>query len=248
MDFVPQLGRALGFTAEDLAANHEGRLSERQTLRLRLNALWYRLVAGAASLALTVVFAWGAFGLVGLRPMAAVLDLGFAACALAAAAYFARLIRTVSRDIGETPLLRYEGYVNGVEVGTERSGQMGATLSRFLECDGRLMRISLSAYQLIPDGSWRVFYSRSFSIWEKWATRYAYTALSIEPLSPGTLRSRPRRELHFDNAIGFLFLMLMLGMVVGLAGTGIGGFLLLAAIGVFGASLYAFMIWRGFVT
>src|SRR5439155_769991 len=80
--FVPQLGRALGFTAEDLAANHEGRLSERQILRLRLKALWYRLVAGAASLALTVVFAWGAFGLVGSGPMAALLDLGFAACAL----------------------------------------------------------------------------------------------------------------------------------------------------------------------
>jgi len=64
-------------------------------LRLRLNALWYRLVAGAASLALTVVFAWGAFGLVGSRSMAALLDLGFAACALAAAAYFARLTHSL---------------------------------------------------------------------------------------------------------------------------------------------------------
>ena len=217
-------------------------------MRLRLNALWYRLVAGAASLALTVVFAWGAFGLVGSGPMAALLDLGFAACALAAAAYFARLTHSLWRGIGETPLLRYEGYVNGVVVGTERPGQMGATLSRFLDCEGRLMRISLSAYQLIPDGSWRIFYSRSFSIWEKRATLYAYTALSIEPVSPGTLKSRPQRELHFDNAIGFLFLMLLLGVVVGLVGTGVEGFLILAAIGVFGASLYAFMIWRGFVT
>jgi hypothetical protein len=250
--FVPELGRALGFSAADL----EGHLSAGQTMRLRVRLVWYRLLATLASLGLLAGVALWVLSLVVWPPadpfrfaLGTALVIALEVLPALAAWYFIGRIRTSWRNVGETRPTSYEGLASAIEVETERSGQLGATLSHFLRCGEAAMPIPSAAYRLIDDGPWRVFYTRSFSLWETWAPGYEYTLLSIEPVSaaPFVRTPRPRPHRSYENAIGFFFLMLILGVIVAFSGTGTAGFLLLAAIGVLGAGLYALMIWRGFV-
>ncbi len=235
--FVPALGRALGFSAADLGANREGRMTSRQIRRMLMENSVVRLVYGLICLAtFFVVLVLTALLLRSPNTVSVLVYVVLAAVAALLAGAARNLLRGGVRAIREVTASALERYEGPVVAGGERfqdAGRLDA-LGYYIVCGDLKLWVTYPAYRMIEDGRlWRVF-----------STRLSDHPLSMEPLfsfAPTEEFLRPRPSflpVLFWVILGAPFIVI--GWFLGDGGLVVVGLILLV-----GVPFHALSIWRG---